>query len=97
MALYGDRGGQLQFLRDGKVRRQPKELSKLSELDVEPSAICHPHKDYLLLIKEESGVELCDDLLVPVVAKLQKVRHATELTSFKNSIEVCILLDLHVV
>jgi hypothetical protein len=60
----------VKFLRDGKVRRQPKELGKLSELDVELVAICHPQKDSLLLIKEESGVELCDDLLVPVVAKL---------------------------
>jgi hypothetical protein len=50
-----------------------------------------------LLIKEESGVELCDDLLVPVVAKLQKVRDAMELTSFQNSVEVRILLALHVV
>jgi hypothetical protein len=55
---------------------QPKELGKLSELDVEPYAICHPHKYSLVLIKEESGVELYDDLLVPVVAKLQKVRDA---------------------
>jgi hypothetical protein len=60
----------VKFLRDGKVRRQPKEFDKLSELDIEPSAICHPHKDSLLLIKEESGVELCDDLLVPGIAKL---------------------------
>jgi hypothetical protein len=71
----------VKFLRDVKVRRQPKELGKLSELDVEPSAICHPHKDSLLPIKEESRVELCDDILVPVVAKLQKVRDAMELTS----------------
>jgi hypothetical protein len=71
----------VKFLRDVKMRRQPKEFSKLSELDVEPSAICHPHKDSLLPIKEESRVELCDDILVPVVAKLQKVRDAMELTS----------------
>jgi hypothetical protein len=60
----------VKFLRDGKVRRQPKELDKLSELDVESSAISHPHKHSLLLIKEENRVELCDDLLVLVVAKL---------------------------
>jgi hypothetical protein len=60
----------VKFLRDGKVRRQPKEHDKLSELDVETSAIRHPYKDSLLLIKEESEVELCDDLLVPVVEKL---------------------------
>jgi hypothetical protein len=51
------------LLRDAKVRRQHKELSKVSEPDVEPSTIYHPHKDFLFLIKEESGVELCDDLL----------------------------------
>jgi hypothetical protein len=60
----------VKLLRDVKVRRQPKELGKVSEPDVEPSAICHPHKEFLLLIKEESGVELCDDRLVLVVAKL---------------------------
>jgi hypothetical protein len=38
---------------------------------VKPSAISHPHKDSLFLVKEESGVELNDDLLVPVVAELQ--------------------------
>jgi hypothetical protein len=87
----------VKFLRDVKVRRRPKELSKLSEPDVEPSTIFHPHKDSLFLIKEKSGVELCDDLLVLVVAKLQKVRYAMELTSFQHSIEVHILLALHVV
>jgi hypothetical protein len=87
----------VKFLRDVKVRRQPKELSKLSELDVEPLAICHPHKDSLILMKEESGVELYDDPLVLVVVKLQKVRDAIEFTSFQNSIEVHILLTLHVI
>jgi hypothetical protein len=48
-------------------------------------------------MKEESGLELYDDPLVPVVVKLQKVRDAIELTSFQNSIEVHILLTLHVV
>jgi hypothetical protein len=44
-----------------------------------------------------SGVELYDDLLVSVVAKLQKMRDAIELTGFQNSIEVHIVLVLHVV
>jgi hypothetical protein len=87
----------MKLLRDVKVRRQPKELAKLRELDVELAVICHPHKDFLFLIKEESGVELTDDLLIPVVSERQKVRDAMELTSFQNSIEVHILLDLHVV
>jgi hypothetical protein len=87
----------VKLLRDVKVRRQPKELGKLSELDAKPSTICHPHKDSLLLIKKESGVELYDDLLVPVVAKRQKVGNAMELTSFQNFVEVHILLSLHVV
>jgi hypothetical protein len=50
-----------------------------------------------LFVKEESGVDLYDGLLVPVVAKLQKVRNAMELTSFQNSVEVHIILALHVV
>jgi polysaccharide deacetylase 2 family uncharacterized protein YibQ len=59
----------VKLLRDVRVRRQPKELSKLSEMNGEFLAICHPHKDSLFLIKEESGVELNDVLLVPVVVK----------------------------
>jgi hypothetical protein len=58
----------VKFLGDVQLRRQPKNLSKLSELDVKPPSICHPHEDSLL-VKEESGVELDDDLLIPVVAK----------------------------
>jgi hypothetical protein len=34
-------------------------------------AITHPHKDPLFLVKEESGVELSDDFLIPAVPKLQ--------------------------
>jgi hypothetical protein len=59
----------VKLLRDVKVRRQLKELGKLCKLDVEPSSISHPNKDSLFLIKEESGIELCDDLLIPIVPK----------------------------
>jgi hypothetical protein len=38
---------------------------------MEPSTISHPHKDYLFLVIEESGVELRDDFLIPVVPKLE--------------------------
>jgi hypothetical protein len=57
-------------------------LSKLSKLDVKPFAFCHPHKDPLFLVKEESGVELSDDPLVPVTAELQQVGDAMKVTSF---------------
>jgi hypothetical protein len=87
----------VKLLRDVKVRRQPNELGKMRELDVELVAICHPHKDSFFVVKEESVVELCDDLLVPVVAKLQKMRYAMELIGIQNSVEVHILLALHVV
>jgi hypothetical protein len=40
---------------------------------MEPSAISHPHKDHLFLVIEESGVELDDDFLIPVVPKLEHV------------------------
>jgi hypothetical protein len=53
-----------------RVLQQLKNLSNLCELDIEPSAISHPHKDSLFLVKEESGVEISDDFLVPVVAEL---------------------------
>jgi hypothetical protein len=57
-------------------------MSKLCEFDVEPSAISHPHEDYLFLVKEESRVELSDDLLVLVVAELQEVSDAMKVTCF---------------
>jgi hypothetical protein len=38
---------------------------------MDPSAISCPHKDPLFLIIEESGVELRDDFLIPVVPKLE--------------------------
>jgi hypothetical protein len=79
------------------VRRQHKELGKLCELDGEPLAIGHPHKDPLFLIEVESEVKLCDDLLIPAVAIGQKVGDAMELTCFQNPIEVHILFVLHVV
>jgi hypothetical protein len=39
----------------------------------EPSAIIHPHKDPLFLVIEESGVELREDFLIPVVPKLEQI------------------------
>jgi hypothetical protein len=60
----------VKLLGNVKLRRQPKNLSKLSKLDVKPSAISHPHKDSLFLVKEETGVELNNDLLIPVVLEL---------------------------
>jgi hypothetical protein len=40
---------------------------------MEPSAISHPHKNPLFLVIEESGVELGDDFLIPVVPKLEQI------------------------
>jgi hypothetical protein len=57
-------------------------MSKLCEFDVEPSAISYPHEDSLFLVKEESRVELSDDLLVLVVAELQEVSDAMKVTGF---------------
>jgi hypothetical protein len=37
---------------------------------MKPPPMSHPHKDSLFLVKEESGVELCDDFLIPFVPKL---------------------------
>jgi hypothetical protein len=48
----------------------------------DPSANGHPSKEPLFLIKEESGVELCVDLLVLIVAGLQQIGDAMKITSF---------------
>jgi hypothetical protein len=63
----------VKLLGDVQLRRQPNNLSKLSKLHMEPSAISHPHKDPLFLIIEDSGVELRDDFLIPVVPKLEQI------------------------
>jgi hypothetical protein len=76
------------------VRRQPKNLYKLCDLDVEPSSISHPHEDSLFLVKEESSVELSDDFLILVVLKRQKLSDAIELTSLKNLVEVHVPVTL---
>jgi hypothetical protein len=71
----------VKFLGNVQLRRQLKNLSKLSKLHIESPAIGHPHKDPLFLIKEESVVELSDDLLVPVVPELQQICNSMEVTS----------------
>jgi hypothetical protein len=80
-----------------KLRGQPKKLDKLCKLDVEPLAISYPHENSLFLLKEESGIELYDDLLIQVVPKIQKVSGAMKVASFKNSVEGGILLLPHIV
>jgi hypothetical protein len=72
----------VKLFRNVKLRKQSKNLSELSKLDVKPSAISHPHEDSLLLVKEENGVEVSNDLLVLVVAELQQVGDAMKVTSF---------------
>jgi hypothetical protein len=57
-------------------------LSKLRKLDGEPSTIGHPSIEPLFLVKEEGGVELCDDLFIPIVAELQQIGDVMKITSF---------------
>jgi hypothetical protein len=71
--------------------------SEQTKLHIESPAIGHPHKDPLFLIKEESVVELSDDLLVPVVPELQQICNSMEVTSLWNPVEVHILLVPHVI
>jgi hypothetical protein len=87
----------VKLLGDVKLRRQLENLSKLSKLDGEPSAIGHPSNEPLFLVKEESGVELCDDLLVPIVVELQQISDAMKITSFYNFVEMHILLLSHAI
>jgi hypothetical protein len=63
---------------------------------MEPSAISHPHKYPLFLVIEESGVELEDDFLIPVVPKLEQISDTMQVTSFKYPVEVHVLLFPHV-
>jgi hypothetical protein len=87
----------VKLLGDVQLRKQPKNLSKLRQLHMKPSAISHLHKDPLFLVKEESGVELSDDFLILVVPKLQQISDSMEVISLKYPIEVHILLCPHIV
>jgi hypothetical protein len=51
---------------------------------MKPSTISHSHKDHLFLVIEESGVELRDDFLIPVVPKLEQISDTMQITSLKN-------------
>jgi hypothetical protein len=55
------------------------------------------HIKVLFLVKEESRVELGDDFFILIVAKLQKVGDAMEITCFNNYVERGILLLPHVI
>jgi hypothetical protein len=63
---------------------------------MEPSAISHPHKDPLFLVIEESGVELGDDFVIPVVPKLDKISDTIQVTCLKNSVKMHVLLVPHI-
>jgi hypothetical protein len=63
---------------------------------MEPYVVSHPHKDNLFLVIEESEVELSDDLLIPVVSKLEQISDTMQVTSLKNSVEVHVLLVPHI-
>jgi hypothetical protein len=55
---------------------------------MDPSAISHPNKDPLFLVIEESGVELRDDFLIPVVPKQEQISDTMQATRFKYPVEV---------
>jgi hypothetical protein len=63
---------------------------------MKPFAISHPHKDPLFLVIEESGVELRDDFLIPVVSKLEQVSDTMQVTSLKNPVKMHVLLVPHI-
>jgi hypothetical protein len=86
---------EVKFIGVVNVRGHPKNLCKLCKLDVEPLAIGHPHEDPLFL-KVESGVELWDYLLVPIVPKLHDLGDAMKVTSLNDPVEGGILLLPHI-
>jgi hypothetical protein len=63
---------------------------------MEPSVISHPHKDHLFLVIEESGVELRDDFLIPVVPKLEQISDTMQVTSLENPVKMHVLLGYHI-
>jgi hypothetical protein len=67
---------------------------------MEPSVISHPHKDPLFLVIEESGVELRDDFLIPVVPKLEQISDTMQVIRLKNPVKMHVLiphiLNIHI-
>jgi hypothetical protein len=63
---------------------------------MKPSAINHLHKDPLFLVIEKIGVELGDDVLIPVVPKLEQISDTMQVTSLKNPVKVHVLLVPHI-
>jgi hypothetical protein len=63
---------------------------------MEPSASSHPHKDHLFLVIEKSGVELGDDLLIPIVLNLEQISDTMQVTNLKNPVKVHVLLIPHI-
>jgi hypothetical protein len=63
---------------------------------MEPSVITHPHKYPLFLVIEESGVELGDDFLIPVVPELEHISDTMQVTSHKKPVKVHVLLVPHI-
>jgi hypothetical protein len=63
---------------------------------MEPSVISHPYKDSLFLVIEESGVELRDDFLIPVVPKLEQIGDTMQVTRLKNLVKMHVLLVPHI-
>jgi hypothetical protein len=86
----------VKHLGDVQLRRQPKNLSKLSYLHMKPSVISHPHKDPLFLVIQESIVKLGDDFLILVVLKLEQISDIMQVTSLKNHVKMHVLLVPHI-
>jgi hypothetical protein len=63
---------------------------------MEPIVISHPHKYPLFFIIEESGVELRDDFLIPVVPKLEQISDTIQVTSLKNPVKLHVILVSHI-
>jgi hypothetical protein len=78
-----------------KLILKAKQLGKLWDCDLILSSICHPHKLMSIDMKVESGVELTDDLIVPIILEAHHLCHLELITSGFYAVEVGVVTGLH--
>jgi hypothetical protein len=57
--------------------------------------ICHPNKPLSICIKVKSGIELPDNLFVPIILEAHHLSHLQLITSLFDEVEVLVALGCH--
>jgi hypothetical protein len=83
------------ILLHGKLVLKAKQTGKLTDCDLILSLVHHPHELLSIDIKVESGIELIDDLIVPIILEAHHLCHLELITSGFDVVEVRVATGLH--